>query len=158
MSKRLYYENVEIGMKITPLQKVATTQMLVVWAGAVGDDNPLHFDGNYAKEQGIDDIIIQGALKRAWLCQLMTDWIGEEGELKKISCQYRGVDFPRKMKTMFAPHEGETWRCEGIVTKKYFKENKHFIQCEIWIVNGKGEKTTRGEALVTLPARNITGR
>jgi acyl dehydratase len=154
MSGQLYYEDIEVGMKVTPLLKVATTQTLVHWAGAVGDDSPLHYDTTYAKEQGFDDTIVHGGLKRAWLCQLMTDWIGEEGELTKINCQYRGVDYPRRMKSMFEPYEGETWRCEGIVTDKHPEQGKYFVNCEIWVANGKGEKTTQGTALVCLPSRN----
>jgi acyl dehydratase len=41
--KQLYYEDVEVGGEVTPLAKVATSQMLVKWAGASGDFNPLHY-------------------------------------------------------------------------------------------------------------------
>ena len=153
MAEQLYYEDIEVGTKITPLSKVATTQMLVRWAGAVGDDNPLHYESDFAKAQGVGEPIVHGGLKRAWLGQLMTDWSGEQGELKKLSCQYRGMDYPRKMKTWSEPHEGETWWCQGIVSKKYVEDGEHFVECEIWVENGKGEKTTPGMALVTLPSR-----
>jgi len=95
MTKQLYYEEVNTGDAVKPLAKIATTQMLVRWAGAVGDDNPLHYESDFAKAQGVDEPIVHGSLKVAWLVQLMTDWVGEEGELKKLSCQYRGMDYPR---------------------------------------------------------------
>jgi acyl dehydratase len=62
--------------EVSPLPKVATSQMLVKWAGASGDFNPLHYDDDFAASQGVDRRIIHGELKRAWLVQLMTDWIG----------------------------------------------------------------------------------
>ena len=37
MAEQTYYEDVEVGSEITPLKKVATTRMLVQWAGASGD-------------------------------------------------------------------------------------------------------------------------
>lgn len=154
MAKQLYYQDVEVGAEVTPLAKVATTRMLVQWAGASGDLNPLHYEDDFAKAQGVGSPILHGALKSAWLGQLMTDWVGEEGVLKKLSCQYRGMDYPRKMKTMEEPHEGETWWCKGKVTKKYVEGGGYFVECEIWVENGKGEKTTPGSALVTLPSRN----
>ena len=83
MAKQIYYEDIEVGTEVTPLPKVATTQMLVRWAGASGDYNPLHYEAEFAKGQGVGEPIVHGALKRAWMGQLMTDWIGEEGELKK---------------------------------------------------------------------------
>jgi len=36
MAKQIYYEDVEAVTEITPLAKIATTQMLIRWGGAVG--------------------------------------------------------------------------------------------------------------------------
>ncbi len=154
MAEQRYYEDVEVGTEVTPLDKIATTRMLVQWAGASGDFNPLHYDGDFAKSQGVGAPIVHGALKRAWLGQLMTDWIGEEGVLKKLSCRYRGMDYPRKMKTMEQPHDGETWWCKGVVSNKYEESDEHLVECQIWVENEKGEKTTPGSAVVALPSRS----
>ncbi len=42
MAKQIYWEDVNEGGEVTPLPKVATRVMLVRWAGASGDFNPLH--------------------------------------------------------------------------------------------------------------------
>ena len=42
MPKQLYWEDVDVGTEVTPISKIATTQKLVMWAGASGDFNPLH--------------------------------------------------------------------------------------------------------------------
>lgn len=154
MHEQLYWEDIEVGIEIRPLAKIATTQMLVKWAGASGDFNPLHYDSSFAESMGTGKPIVHGALKRQWLLQLMTDWIGEQGTLKKFSCQYKAMDFPRGMKTLTEPQEGETWLCNGKVTKKYIEGKQHFIDCNIWVENGKGEITTPGKATVILPVRN----
>ena len=115
MGNNLYWEDVQVGTEVPPLPKVATSQMLVKWAGASGDFNPLHYDYSFATSQGAGKPIVTGQLKRAWLVQLLTDWIGEEGTLKKFSCHFRAVDYPRPMKTMTESQEGETWWCKGRV-------------------------------------------
>ena len=153
MVEQLYWEDVEVGSEITPLRKVATTQMLVKWAGASGDFNPLHYEDTYAVSQGVGRPIVHGPLKRAWLVQLVTDWIGEQGTLKKLSCQVRAMDYPRLMKSMFEPQEGETWWCKGEVTRKYAEDGEHCVDCDIWVENGKGEVTTPGSATAVLPSR-----
>lgn len=153
MKKQLYYEDVEVGSEVIPLAKIATTEMLVKWAGATGDFNPLHYEDAFAASQGVGSPIVHGALKRAWLGHLMTDWIGEQGILNRLSCQYRGMDYPRKMKDMVTPEAGETWWCKGTVTKKYVEDDQHIVECDIWVENGKGEKTTPGTATVILPSR-----
>ncbi len=153
MSKQLYWEDVEVDSEITPLAKVATTQVLVRWAGASGDFNPLHYENVFAESQGVGKPIVHGQLKRAWLAQLVTDWIGEEGTIKKLSCQFRGMDYPRLMKSKSEPQEGETWWCKGKVTNKYVEGDEHLVDCEIWVENSKGERTTPGSATVVLPSR-----
>ncbi len=153
MTKQLYWEDVKEGDEVTPLSKVGTTRMLVKYAGASGDFNPLHYEDTYAASQGVGKPIVHGALKRQWLVQLMTDWIGEEGTLKKFSCQYRAMDYPRVMKTMTEAEEGETWQCKGKVTKKYVEDGEPYVDCNIWVENGKGEVTTPGKATVVLPPR-----
>ena len=153
MSTQLFWEDVAEGMEVKPLLKVATTQMLVKWAGASGDFNPLHYDAVFAASVGVGKPVVHGALKRQWLIQLMTDWIGEQSFLKNFSCQYRAMDYPRAMRTMTEPQDGETWWCRGKVTKKYIDNNEHLIDCDIRLENGQGETTTQGKTTVILPSR-----
>jgi hypothetical protein len=43
--------------------------------------------------------------------------------------------------------------CKGTVVKKYAEGRDHLVDCEIWLENAKGEKTTIGSASVILPSR-----
>ena len=153
MINQLCWEDVEEGTEVTPLAKIATTQMLVQWAGASGDLNPLHYEDAFAKAQGQPTVIVHGQLKRAWLAQLMTDWIGPRGVLKKLGCSFRGTDIPRGMAIIGMPKDGETWQCKGKVIKKYVEGDDHLVDCEIWVENGSGVKTTPGSATAALPTR-----
>lgn len=153
MAKQLYWEDVTEGSDITPLSKIASSRMLVKFAGASGDFNPLHYEDTFAGGQGVGKPIVHGQLKRAWLVQMLTDWMGEGGMLRKFACQFRGMDYPRLMKSTYQfKEEGETWWCKGKVTKKLSEGDQHWVECEIWVENGKGEKTTVGTASVILPS------
>jgi len=153
MVKQICYEDVEIGSEVTPLEKIATTRMLVQYAGASGDFNPLHYEDDFARNLGVGRPIVHGLLKRAWLVNLMTDWIGSKGKLRKLSCRYRGVDYPRKMKTLDEPLDGDTWWCRGRVTRKFVEGEEYLVECEIWVENGNKEKTTTGSAVAALPLK-----
>ena len=151
--KQIYWDDIEEGLELSPLPKIATTLMLVKWAGASGDFNPHHYEDSLADTQGTDGVIVQGLLKHAWLIQFVTGWMGDEGTMKKFSCQYRGFDHPRKMKTMDQPQDGETWHCKGRIIKKFIDGDDHCVDLEIGIENGEGKITTPGSATVTLPLK-----
>jgi len=151
MAEQLFWKEIEVDMEIPPLPKIATTRTLVEWAGASGDFNPVHYDIPFAEASGLGRPIVQGALKRQWLVQFITGWMGDEGTLKKFSCKYRALDYPRNMKTMTEPADGETWLCKGKVKKKYESDGEPLVECAVWVENGKGEVTTEGKATVALP-------
>ena len=142
MTEQLYYEDVVVGSEITPLVKQPTTRQLVMWAGAVGDYNPIHYDKDFAQSRGLPGVIVHGQLVGAFLGQLITDWIGERGVLRKLSCSYKGMNYP-----------GETLTCRGRVTKKYVQDGQHYVECNLWAENSKEEKTVLGVAIVVLPSR-----
>ncbi len=140
---QIYFEDVAVDAEIPTLVKNPTTKQLVMWAGASGDYNPVHYDKDYAQARGLQGVIVQGALVGSFLGQLMTDWIGEQGMLRKLTCNYKGMNFP-----------GETITCKGAVTKKYDENGLHLVECNISAENPKGEKTVTGKAIVALPSRS----
>ena len=142
MGQQVYWEDTQEGLEIPTLAKEPTTRQLVQYAGASGDLYEIHYDKDYALGNNLPGVILHGALKSAWLGQLMTDWIGEHGALKKLTTQYRGMDIP-----------GDNIFCKGIVTRKYVENGEHLVDCDIWVENGQGEKTTPGSATVMLPSR-----
>ncbi len=95
MSKQLYFEDVKEGTEIPTIIKNPTTMQLVKFAGASEDFNPIHYDKDKALADGLPGVIAHGRLKNAFLIQVLTDWIGDEGWLKKIAIQHRGMDQPR---------------------------------------------------------------
>ena len=100
--EQIYWEDVEEGMDLPSLVKNPTTQQLVKYAGASGDYYQIHYDKDFAQSTGLDDVIIHGALKNAFLGQLVTQWMGPQGNMKRLACQYRGMDFPGQPATIKA--------------------------------------------------------
>ena len=143
MTDQRYYEDVQEGEVLPTLEKNPTTQQLVMYAGASGDYYQIHYDQGFARANGLPDVILHGALKNAFLGQLMTDWIGLSGTLKKLTVQYRGMDTP-----------GTPIYANGVVKKKCVQDGEQLVECEIWLENHKGEKTTPGSAVVALPSRS----
>ena len=141
MTEQLYYEDVVVGSEIAPLVKQPITRQLVMWAGASGDYNPIHYDQDFAQSRGLPKVIVQGQLVGSFLGQLITDWAGEHGMLRNLGCSYKGMNYP-----------GETIICKGKVIRKYAEGGEHYVECSLWAENAKGEKTVTGMAVVVMPA------
>ena len=142
MAEQVYWEDVSEGTEMPPLVKNPTTRQLVQYAGSSGDFYEIHYDKDFAQGTGLDGVIIHGALKNAFLGEFMTTWMGPQGVLKRLSCQYRGMDQP-----------GSPISAKGSVTKKYEQDGQHLVDCEIWLENQEAQRTTPGSATVALPSR-----
>ena len=140
MTQQVSWNSVSEGMELPPVVKEPTTQQLVQYAGASGDYYQIHYDKDFAQGTGLPDVILHGALKNAFLGQLMTDWMGPEGHLLRLSCQYRGMDLP-----------GRPVTAKGVVTRKYEADGAALVDCEIWLEDAEGKRTTPGKATVSLP-------
>ncbi len=142
MTDQLYYEDVDEEMELPALRKDPTTQQLVKYAGASRDFYQIHYDKDFALSNGLPGVILQGALRNAFLGHLVTDWIGEHGTLKKLSAQYRGMD-----------PIGATYFVKGTVKKKHVRGGEHIVECELRVESSEGKATTSGYAVVSLPSR-----
>jgi len=142
MAKQVYYEDVEVGMELPMLTKNPTTQQLVMYAGASGDFYQIHYDKDFAQGNGLPGVILHGLLKAGFVGQLVTDWIGEGGTIKKLGVSYRGMDQP-----------GVPLYVKGVVTNKYIKNGEGYVEADVWTENQQGQKTTPGTTTVILPRK-----
>jgi hypothetical protein len=144
MSQQRYFEDIEPGQELGGFTVTPTRRLAVMFAGASGDFYEIHYDKDFAIAAGQPDVIVHGAQKAAFSGQVLTNWMGLEGTLMKLSCSFRGVDFFDVKLT-----------CNGRVTKKFVDGSDHCVECELWIDNATGERTTIGGGVVALPARTV---
>jgi acyl dehydratase len=142
MTEQVYFEDVSEGDEIPSVAKNCSTQQLLMWAAASGDFYQIHYDIDFAKSTGLDNLIVHGALKNAFLGQLVHEWVRPGGFVRAFGCQYRGMDFP-----------DQDIVCRGVVTKKYEEGDSRYVELEVWTENPEGQRTTPGTARAILPAR-----
>ena len=79
----------------------------------------------------------------AWLIQFFTDWIGDEGWLKRCYAEYRSFLYM-----------SDIVRFTGKVTKKYKDDNGEYcVDIETSNLNQRGENVISSHATVILPSR-----
>ena len=131
------FESINEGDALPELVKKPDVEQLVKYAGGSGDFNPLHYDYGFPQAKEIGSIIVHGRFKYAALGELVSNWLEHRGRIKRISCQYRGMDLPH-----------QEIRCRGKVTRKWIENGEKLVEISIWTENPEGKKTTPGQAIV----------
>ena len=106
------YDDVEVGTQLParsfPVQRVN----LVMYAGASGDFNPIHWNERFATSVGLPNVIAHGMFTMAEACRVITDWVGDPGAIEEY-----GVRFTRPV---VVPDDGQgaTLEVAGAVKEK----------------------------------------
>jgi 3-hydroxybutyryl-CoA dehydratase len=106
------------------------------FVGAVGDTNPLHLDGEYAKKTRFGQRIAQGIL----VAGLISTAIGTK--LPGIGAVYLG----QSLKFLKPAYIGDT--ITATVRVKAIRQDKPILTLETVCTNQQGEKVIDGEATV----------
>ncbi|MBI4589132.1 MAG: MaoC family dehydratase N-terminal domain-containing protein [Candidatus Rokubacteria bacterium] len=101
-----------------------------------------HEDFHLAAQRGMPGPFDNGVMRFAWVCPLITNWMGDAGFLKRLSVQVRTPAI-----------YGDTAWYQGTVAEKARDAGGAVVRIRIAGVNQVGMTTTTGEADVVLPAR-----
>jgi len=142
---QLCYEDVHVADMIPPLVKNTSAADLARYAAAAADPSPIHLDPAYARTRGMKGVILHGLFKAACLGQMLTDWAGPQGWVKKFGTKYQRINMP-----------GDPMTCRGKVVQMRVEGEFHLVDVELWTENSQGDVTTTGQATVLLPSRTTT--
>jgi acyl dehydratase len=135
----LKWDDVKEGEALPEIRKAPGVTQLVKYAAGSGDFNPLHHDYAFPQAKQIGSIIVHGRFKYASLGEVVSNWLRHAGRIRRISCQYRGMDFPDRALT-----------CGGAVKRKWVEDGEKWVELELWTKNEEGKNTTPGSATVVL--------
>lgn len=102
----------------------------------------VHWDHDRAQDLGLPTSYDYGQMRTSWLIHLVTNWMGDDAWLWKLSCQSRAFNFM-----------GDTTICTGKVVAKEIEDDRACVHLELASTNQRGEDTAPGTAVVLLPSR-----
>jgi acyl dehydratase len=139
----LYYEDVDIGDDIGPIERrVNIEQVRRFMSVRGGDGKPTRFTSpEKAKEEGLPGPIVPGAMNIAMMSQFLTDW-AQTVSLRKLDVVFRGM----------VPHD-KPLKLSGIITDKDMVDDRPQIECDVFLENEEGVRLVIGNASVVLPMR-----
>ncbi len=141
---QLYFEDVSEGTALPPVVKgPITTTHLVRWAAANGNYARIHWDLPFAQmQQGLENVVVNGSLKNQYIGQLLVDFAGPGGWLRRLCVQHRGMDYP-----------GDVLTASGTVTGIREADGVGHVDCALTLTNSRGRQTASGSGTVALPRR-----
>ena len=88
MTAPVSFADVEVGTELPALSVPLQRVNLVMYAGASGDFNPIHWNERFAKAVGLPDVIAHGMLTMASAGRVVTDWLGDPGALVEYGVRF----------------------------------------------------------------------
>lgn len=140
MTKQRYYEDVNVGDEIGGFDVLLNATRMVKQVSGSQDFYEVHHDTAFAQSGGHRDIFYNTGFTRANLGRLLTDYVGDDGWVKKLRFEMRRMNMPDDM-----------MHVRGKVAGK--RDNGNEVDIELWIENDREGLTTPASATVTLPSR-----
>jgi acyl dehydratase len=112
MTATVSHADVEVGTALPPLSVNVQRVNLVMYCGASGDFNPIHWNQRFAQAVGLPDVIAHGMFTMASACRVVTNWVGDPGAVVEY-----GVRFTRPV-VVPDDDKGAVIEVSGVVDEK----------------------------------------
>jgi acyl dehydratase len=107
---------------------------------AVNDEFvPIHMDDEAGRAAGYPTAFGMGNLQWSYLHNMIRGWLGDEGRIRSIGCQFRA---PNTKGMMVTAH--------GVVSAVHDEDGETAIDLDVWTEDGDGNKLAPGKATVIL--------
>ncbi len=81
-------EPLEVGQEVAAGRFGVQRMNLVMYCGASGDFNVIHWNSRLAKMVGLPDVIAHGMFTMAEAGRVVTDWVGDPGLVESFSVRF----------------------------------------------------------------------
>lgn len=102
----------------------------------------VHWDEAFALEVGAPGAYDYGPERCSWLTHQLTNWMGDDGFLRKSKCQIRRHN-----------PDGDVVLIDATVSRKFVEDGKHLVEITQKAQTHRGELSASGAAIVELPTR-----
>ncbi len=142
-NRSIFFEDVEIGDDIGPLEIVITTDQVRDFVEIWGDvTEPTRFtDKTIALGEGLPGPIVPGALNIAILSKLLTDW-SNTVRIKTLDVIFRGMVYHDICLTI-----------QGIITDAQDLGEEALLECDVFIRDQEDIRLVIGKAVIVIPTR-----
>jgi acyl dehydratase len=91
LSATIKYADVTVGDELPPVTYPVTRLSLVMYAGASGDFNVIHWNERIARSVGLPNVIAHGMFTMAQAGRYVTDWTGDPGAVEEFGVRFSSM-------------------------------------------------------------------
>jgi acyl dehydratase len=142
MSGAIYWEDVQVGDELPPVELAINAKRMQLQTSGSQDWYPVHFDPAFARKSGHEDVFMNTGFLQAALVRVITDWMGDAGFLRRLKFEMRRQHRP-----------GDVMVCRGRVVAREERDGQPCVDLEVWAESEREGVATPGEATVILPRR-----
>ncbi|MFL6241367.1 MAG: MaoC/PaaZ C-terminal domain-containing protein [Actinomycetes bacterium] len=88
MTATVSYDDVEVGTTLPEQTFTIQRVNLVMYAGASGDFNIIHWNERVATAVGLPNVIAHGMFTMAEAARVITDWVGDPGAVEEYTVRF----------------------------------------------------------------------
>lgn len=131
--------DVAIGQELPPFTRETGFAVWNRYAAVNDEFVPIHMDDEAGRAAGMPGAFGMGNLQLAYLHNVVRDWLGDNGRIVSLECQFRKVN-----------GKGQTVTARGRVVRVDQRPDGRHVDLEVWTEDQDGNQLAPGRCSVLL--------
>ena len=128
----------EVGAELSPLVRDTGFHNWNRYAAVNYEFVPIHMDDEAGRAAGMGGAFGMGNLQWSYLHVLLRNWLGDEGRIRSVSCDFR------------TPNTKGAVTTKGTITEVSTEGDTTVVTLDVWTENVDGKKMAPGTAVVEI--------
>lgn len=128
-----------LPITLPELAVTPSVMQVFMFSAATWNRHHIHYDRSAAIAEGLQDIAVQRALIGNYFARMLTRWLGERGEIKRIAWKMLRPAYP-----------GHTLRCQGFVVGRCTVEGCEQMDCTMSILDDSEQAVATSSAVICI--------
>ncbi|MBO0729672.1 MAG: hypothetical protein J2P57_10470 [Acidimicrobiaceae bacterium] len=130
-------DEIRVGDELPPFSRSPDLHHWNRFAAVNDEFVPIHMDDEAGRAAGYPSAFGMGNLQFAYLHNLLRAWMGDDGRIVELACQFRAANV-----------KGQTVTARGTVTAVRDEIAERQVDLEVWIEDQGGTRLAPGTATV----------
>ena len=138
-----HWEDVSAATRIPELIVRPDRTQVFMFSAVTWNRHHIHYSRDAAIREGLPDVVVQRALIGNFLARLITNWVGDNAELRKLTWKVTRSALP-----------GKNIVCRARIRQRTESEGEKYLMCEVTASNESDELVASGQAKVVFAVNN----